>query len=236
MKLGTWLIKYLNISSSEEFIDVEKVESPKNRKRNKYPVGQKKRRKKVISGLKRGKKSTYSHVSSNYPSSSKYYSETLTECLTVVNFGEKSSESANFDANNDNGTNVSHNNDASSSNNSSNNESEDGDSYIYRCQDEFQHKNLVMKLLQKFQSSDLLGHFMAFVHGICSGVVKLTNISILLALEYCYLMSLSNTTLMRYREDTCKFWESALAVGEPKLIRLFSYDKHFGQVNRRQCS
>ena len=50
-------------------------------------------------------------------------------------------------------------------------------------------------------------------------------------MEYCYMMSLSNTTKMRYRIDTCKFWETALAVGGPRLIRLFSSEKHFGQVN-----
>ena len=75
---------------------------------------------------------------------------------------------------------------------------------------------------------------MAFVHGICSGIIEPKNISILLAMEYCYLMSLSNTTAMRYREDTCKFWESAMAIGGPKLMRLFSSDKHFRQVNNKE--
>ena len=35
---------------------------------------------------------------------------------------------------------------------------------------------------------------------------------------------------MRYREDTTLFWEIALSIGGPRLLRLFASDKHFGQV------
>ena len=127
-------------------------------------------------------------------------------------------------------------NQLSSSEDNSDAASNDGDSYIERCEQDILQNNLIGQMLRKFQECDLLSHFMAFVHGICGGIIKPKNIYILLAMEYCYLMSLSNTTSMRYREDTCKFWESVLAVGGPKLMRLFSSDKHFGQVNSKESS
>ena len=143
------------------------------------------------------------------------HSETLTECFTIVNSSGNESETVNYAPNQ-----------FSSSEDNSDAASNDGDSYIERCEQDILQNNLIGQMLRKFQECDLLSHFMAFVHGICGGIIKPKNISIRLAMEYCYLMSLSNTTSMRYREDTCKFWESALAVGGPKLMRLFSSDKH----------
>ena len=64
--------------------------------------------------------------------------------------------------------------------------------------------NLIKTLLQKMNEENLLQHFMAFVDGICSGIISVSNILILLCLEYCYLMSLNTTMQMRYRDETCK--------------------------------
>ena len=58
------------------------------------------------------------------------------------------------------------------------------------------------------------------------------NISIQLAMQYCLLQLLKNSTQMRYRHSTCQFWESVLAIGDPKLLRFLSSDEHFGQINR----
>ena len=195
------------------------MDSPKKRKRNRYPVGQKKGRKTIKTGCKRGRKCKTTHDESSTPSTSMEHSQTLTECFRVVNSGENGNYSPN---------------ELSSSEDSSDSNSNNGDSYIDRCEQEIVQNNLIPQMLRKFQECDLLTHFMAFEHGICGGIVKPKNISILLAMKYCYLMSLSNTTAMRYREDTCKFWETALAVGGPKLMRLFSSDKHFRQVNNKE--
>ena len=82
---------------------------------------------------------------------------------------------------------------------------------------------------------NLLQQFMAFVDGICSGTISVSNFSILLCLEYCYLMSLNTTTQMHYRDETCKFWECVRNIGGSKLIRLFSSDKHLGKVLSQEC-
>ena len=81
----------------------------------------------------------------------------------------------------------------------------------------------------------MLQHFMTFVEGICSGTISLSNISILLCLEYCYLMSLNTTTHVHYWGETCKFWECIRNIGGSKLICLFSSDKHTGKVLSQQC-
>ena len=81
----------------------------------------------------------------------------------------------------------------------------------------------------------LLPHFMAFVNGITDGTISVSDIAILLALEYSYLMSLKTTTRMRYRDETCKFWEIVQTVGGSRLMRLFSSDKHHGKVNSKVC-
>ena len=95
--------------------------------------------------------------------------------------------------------------------------------------------NLIKTLLQKMNEENLLQHFMAFVDGICSGIISVSNISILLCLEYCYLMSLNTTTQIRYRDETCKFWECVRNIGGSKLIRLFSSDKYFGKLLSEEC-
>ena len=40
---------------------------------------------------------------------------------------------------------------------------------------------------------------------------------------------------MHYHNDTSLFWEIALSIGGPQLLRLFSCDKHFGMVNSGEC-
>ena len=57
----------------------------------------------------------------------------------------------------------------------------------------------------------------------------------LLALEVGLLHSLKNSTQMRYHNDTALFLEIALLLGCPRLLRLFSSDKHFGKVNSGEC-
>ena len=69
------------------------------------------------------------------------------------------------------------------------------------------NNNIINLLLRKMNEEHLLSHFMAFVDGIVNESISVSNISILLAMEYSYLMSLGTTTQMRYREETCKFWE-----------------------------
>ena len=80
-------------------MDVENLESPKKRKRNKYPVGQKKRHKVISSRLKRGRKPKKTLRENIVGETSQGVSETLTECFRIVNCvdGERTSE--NFDAN-----------------------------------------------------------------------------------------------------------------------------------------
>ena len=186
-------------------------------------LGKKKGKNTIKTGCKRGRKHKTTDDESSTPSTSTQHLQTLTECFRVVNSGENECEHANYAPN-----------ELSSSEESSDSNSNNGDSYIDRCEQETVENNLIGQMLRKFQECDLLTHFMSCVHGICGGIVKPKNISILLAMEYCYLMSLSKTTAMRYREDSCKFWETALAVGGPKLMRLFSSDKHFGQVNNKK--
>ena len=72
---------------------------------------------------------------------------------------------------------------------------------------------------------------MALMEGLANGKLPVTNMPFLLALEFTLLQSLENTTQMRYHEDTTLFWEIALSIGGPRLLRLFAADKHFGQVN-----
>ena len=212
---------------------MENLESPKKRKRNKYPVGQKKRRKVITSGLRRGRKPKINVTPMNLRENSTIVSETLTECFKIVNSADNEGSAENFDANPSVQDNRSSDDDSSENKSIQSDNSDDNleGSYIDMCENDIVQNNLLRRLLRKFQEADLLTHFMAFVNGICADVIKATNISILLAMEYCYMMSLSNTTKMRYRIDTCKFWETALAVGGPRLIRLFSSEKHFGQVN-----
>ena len=57
----------------------------------------------------------------------------------------------------------------------------------------------------------------------------------LLALEVGLLHSLRNSTQMQYHNDTALFWEITLSLGGPRLLRLFSSNKHFGMVNSGDC-
>ena len=91
--------------------------------------------------------------------------------------------------------------------------------------------NLVQNAMRQFASQGMLHHFIAFLQGLSNGNVQANNISIQLAMEYSLLQSLNNSTQMRYRHSTCQFWESVLAIRGPRLLRFFSSDKHFGQVN-----
>ena len=49
--------------------------------------------------------------------------------------------------------------------------------------------------------------------------------------KFTIVFSIVSTTQMRYRNDTSLFWETVLSVGGPCTLRLFSSNKHFGQVN-----
>ena len=91
--------------------------------------------------------------------------------------------------------------------------------------------NLVKSVLRKCEKKGLMRHFMALMEGLANGKLPVTNMPFLLALEFALLQSLENSTQMRYREDTTLFWEIALSIGGPRLLRLFASDKHFGQVN-----
>ena len=107
--------------------------------------------------------------------------------------------------------------------------------YVERCIDEINSSSIIPELLQKFHDEGLLRHFMAFLRLTASGTIPATQISTLLNLEMSMLHSLQSTTQMRYRADTCLFWETVLSVGGPKLLRLFASDKHFGKVNSNIC-
>ena len=113
--------------------------------------------------------------------------------------------------------------------------SRNDNSYLESCQNLLGNHPIINLLLIKMNEEQLLPHFMAFVNGITEGSISVSNIAILLALEYSYLMSLSNTTRMRYRYETCKFWEIVQTVGGSRLMRLFSSDKHHGKVNSNVC-
>ena len=108
-------------------------------------------------------------------------------------------------------------------------------SYLESFQNLLRNHPIINLLLIKMNEEQLLPHFMAFVNGITDGTISVSNIAILLALEYSYLMSLSNTTRMRYCDETCKFWELFQTVGGSRLMRLFSSDKHHRKVNSNVC-
>ena len=85
--------------------------------------------------------------------------------------------------------------------------------------------------MKKFNDEGLLSHFMAFMEMISTGQLSVVNMAVLLAMEISLLHTLKSTTQMHYRSDTCLFWETVLAVGGPRTLRLFSSDKNFEQVN-----
>ena len=91
--------------------------------------------------------------------------------------------------------------------------------------------NILTQVLRKCEQKGLARHFIALMKEKASDKMPVTNISFLLALEVGLLHSLNNSTQMRYRDETTLFWEMALSVGGPRLLRLFSSDKHYGQVN-----
>ena len=91
--------------------------------------------------------------------------------------------------------------------------------------------DLVQNAMRQFASQGMLHHFIAFLQGLSNGNIQANNISIQLAMEYSLLQSLNNSTQMRYRHSTCQFWKSVLAIRGPRLLRFFSSDKHFSQVN-----
>ena len=90
-------------------------------------------------------------------------------------------------------------------------------------------------MLRRCEQKGVTHHFMALITQIASGTFPFTNMAFLLSLEVALLHSLQNSTQMHYRSDTSLFWEIALSIGGPRLLQLFSSDKHFGQVNSRQC-
>ena len=103
--------------------------------------------------------------------------------------------------------------------------------YLQNCIRQMTESNLVKSVLWKCEKKGLMRHFMALMEGLANGKLPVTNMPFLLALEFALLQSLENSTQMRYREDTTLFWEIALSIGGPRLLRLFASDKHFGQVN-----
>ena len=103
--------------------------------------------------------------------------------------------------------------------------------YLQNCIQQMTESNLVKSVLRKCEKKGLTRHFMALMEGLANGKLSVTNMPFLLALEFALLQSLENSTQMRYREDMTLFWEIALSVGGPRLLRLFASDKHFGQVN-----
>ena len=104
-------------------------------------------------------------------------------------------------------------------------------SFFANCLDRIHNRQFIQSIIEKFQREGLLVHFMAFLEMLSSGQLSVLNMSVLLAMEVALLFSLSTTTGMRYREDTATFWEVVLGVGGPRTLRLFSSDKHLGQVN-----
>ena len=107
--------------------------------------------------------------------------------------------------------------------------------YVQSCIRELAQSDILTKVLRKCEQKGLTRHFMALIKQIACGNVPVTNMSFLLALEVGLLHSLNNSTQMHYRSDTALFWEVALSIGGPRLLRLFSSDKHFGQVNSGEC-
>ena len=107
--------------------------------------------------------------------------------------------------------------------------------YVQRCIRDIPNSDLWKTVLRKCEEKGLTRHFMALMQHIASGQIPVTNMSFLLCLEVGLLHSLDNATQMRYRNDTSMFWELVLSIGGPRLLRLFSSDKHFGQVNSGEC-
>ena len=98
-------------------------------------------------------------------------------------------------------------------------------------------KNIFLEdVIKNFDKEGLLLHFMAFMEMILSGQLLVVNMAVLLAMEMALIFTLTSTTQMRYRNDTSLFWETVLSVGGPRTLRLFSSDKHFGQVNSRELA
>ena len=108
-------------------------------------------------------------------------------------------------------------------------------SYIQGCIRELATSNTLTKVLHKCEQQGVTRHFMALIKQIANGQLPVTNMAFLLALEVGLLHSLRNSTQMRYCNDTALFWEIALSLGGPRLLRLFSSDKHFGMVNSGDC-
>ena len=103
--------------------------------------------------------------------------------------------------------------------------------FFENCLDRINNRQFIQSIIEQFQREGLLVHFMAFLEMLSTGQLSVLNMSVLLAMEVALLFSLSTTTGMRYREDTATFWEVVLGVGGPRTLRLFSSDKHLGQVN-----
>ena len=108
-------------------------------------------------------------------------------------------------------------------------------SYVQACIHELSTSNILTKVLCKCEQQGLTRHFMCLIEQIACGKLPVTNMAFLLSLEVGLLHSLKNATQMRYWNDTALFWEIALSIGVPRLLRLFSSDKHFGMVNSGEC-
>ena len=102
-------------------------------------------------------------------------------------------------------------------------------SYLQSCL-RMNTSDLDQNAMHQFASQGMLHHFIAFLQGLSDGNVQANNISIHWAMECSLLQSLNNSTQMRYRHSTCQFWK-VFGYRSPRLLRFFSSDKHFGQVN-----
>lgn len=106
-------------------------------------------------------------------------------------------------------------------------------SFAGKAYNDIVNSDVLRKCIDAFRKEDVLIHFVTFLTLIASGQLSVTNIAVLCCLERALLQSMRTTTSMRYRQDTAKFWETVLAIGGGKLLRFFSSDKNFGQINSK---
>ena len=77
----------------------------------------------------------------------------------------------------------------------------------FLCEYITKYKNVFLEdVMKKLDEEGLLLHFMAFMEMISTGQLSVVNMAVLLAMEISLLFTLSSTTQMCYRSDTCLFW------------------------------
>ena len=110
------------------------------------------------------------------------------------------------------------------------------DTYLMSAMQDLSSSNAVEEVCKRFDDQNMLPYFINFMKGVASGQIPVTNISVMLAMELSRMLVQPNTTQMRYMKATTLFWETVMAVGGPRILRLFSSDKHFGACNSGQSS